>query len=137
MERGSAGQNRTLEAPNRTGGLEIAAPIFSGSTPVFIILGANRILMHHPDRRWLVILGLIGIIAIAILCGAIFCGEKSVSNLYFIPAGVYHPFPGPPISSPSEAYGVQISDQPWGIAKHPGTNITWGEPLVLFCTTAD
>jgi hypothetical protein len=47
--------------------------------------------MHFPHKKWIYTLGLIIIISLVLLCGIMLTKEKSVSNLYIIPAGVVSP----------------------------------------------
>lgn len=57
--------------------------------------------MHLPDKKWLFIIGLIIIIGLVLLCGIMLSKEKSVSNLYIIPAGVFSPVSGISSSHPA------------------------------------
>ncbi len=57
--------------------------------------------MHRPDKKWLVLIGFIVIIGLVLLCGISMPKEKSISNLYIIPAGSFNPFSWLPSSDPS------------------------------------
>ena len=57
--------------------------------------------MHLPGKKWLFIIGFIIIISLILLCGIMVPKEKSVSNIYIIPAGIFSPFSGLPSSHPS------------------------------------
>ncbi|MDP3565392.1 MAG: hypothetical protein Q8R70_12980, partial [Methanoregula sp.] len=99
-----------------------------------ILIRADIPLMNLPGRTWLVIMGLFCAIAIVLLCGPVIMGERSVSNLYFIPAGSFHFFSGIPPATPAPVPYWQISNENWGKA-NPVQNITRGEPLVISGTT--
>ncbi len=103
--------------------------------------------MYLPNNRWLCIIGLIIIISLVLLCGTILSKERSVSNLYIIPAGVFSPpsvsYPAspstiatPPVNafSPVPVIGVQVTTAN-NQASTPDTrsslNVLRGEPLTI------
>ncbi len=49
--------------------------------------------MQPAGKKWLFITGIIIVIAIVLVYGMVLPKEKSVSNLYIIPAGTFSPFP--------------------------------------------
>ena len=112
--------------------------------------------MHHPNKKWLCIIGLVIIISLVLLCGTMLSKERSVSNLYIIPAGFFSPpslsYPAPPptiatlagigttttppvnASSPVPAIGVPVTTANTP-ASEPKTrsslNVLRGEPFTI------